>query len=279
VFGDGTTWGIANLRAAYLAQVQTTGNNTVYGFASVADTLAGAAGNDTLRGLSGSDTYLYNVGDGADSIYEDYGSGDVDKLSFGPDLNTSDIIVTRAISDTDDVTLSFTGISGSVFVDEAFFGGSYGIEQFLFADGTTWSVADLQQRAWFRGTGSIETITGTSADDRIDAGAGNDTLSGAAGNDLLIGGAGDDTLTGGAGNDVFAFAAEFGKDRIMDFLAGADTDDVIEFDDATFADLSAVLAAASQVGSDTLISYDANNTITLKNVTVGNLHTDDFRFV
>lgn len=65
----------------------------------------------------------------------------------------------------------------------------------------------------------------------------------------------------------------------MDFVAGAATDDVIEFDDAVFADLSSVLAAASQVGFDTVITYDASSTLTLKNVTMSNLHQDDFRFV
>lgn len=97
--------------------------------------------------------------------------------------------------------------------------------------------------------------------------------------DILNGGMGSNELTGGAGDDVFVFAAGFGKDTILDFVAGAGTDDTIEFDDAVFADLSAVLAAATQVGADTVISYDADNTVTLKNVAKTNLHADDFRFV
>jgi Ca2+-binding RTX toxin-like protein len=280
VFNDGTTWGLADLRAAYLAQAQTSGNDTVYGFTGVADTLAGGTGNDILRGLTGSDTYLYNVGDGDDQVIEGSGSGETDKIVFGAGLDKADIIVTRSISDVDDVTVSFNGTAGSVLVDEAFYGSSgYGVEQYVFSDGTVWGMSDLLARAWFRGTSSNETITGTSADDRIDAGGGNDTVSAGGGNDLLIGGGGNDSLTGGAGNDVFVFAAGFGKDTITDFVAGAASADVIEFDDAVFADLSAVLSAASQVGADTLITYDANNTITLKNVTKTNLHTDDFRFV
>jgi serralysin len=43
--------------------------------------------------------------------------------------------------------------------------------------------------------------------------------------------------------------------------------DVIQIDDTIFADLSAVLTAATQVGADTVITYDANNTITLKKAT------------
>lgn len=102
---------------------------------------------------------------------------------------------------------------------------------------------------------------------------------GGTGDDILTGGRSDNHFTGGSGSDVFVFASGFGKDTITDFVAGSGTDDAIEFDDAVFADLSAVLAAASQVGDDTVITYDGDNTITLKNVTKTNLHTDDFRFV
>ena len=102
---------------------------------------------------------------------------------------------------------------------------------------------------------------------------------GSANDDILTGGRSSNVFTGGAGNDVFVFGMGFGKDTITDFVAGAGTDDVIEFDDAVFADLSTVLAAASQVGADTVITYDANNSITLKNVAMSNLHQDDFRFV
>ena len=57
------------------------------------------------------------------------------------------------------------------------------------------------------------------------------------------------------------------------------TEDVIEFKQAVFADLQAVLAAATQVGADVLITADANNTLTLKSVVLSSLHADDFRFV
>ena len=35
----------------------------------------------------------------------------------------------------------------------------------------------------------------------------------------------------------------------------------------------------AQVGADTVITYDATNTITLQNVNVANLHAGDFLFV
>jgi hypothetical protein len=76
------------------------------------------------------------------------------------------------------------------------------------------------------------------------------------------------------------FAPGFGKDTITDFTVGPDSGphDLIVFDTAIFADFAAVQAAASQVGANTVITHDVNNTITLTNVIMGTLHQDDFSF-
>jgi len=97
-----------------------------------------------------------------------------------------------------------------------------------------------------------------------------------AGNDRLIGGAGADTLTGGAGDDVFVFGSGFGMDNITEFAPGHD---VIELHDGMFADFAAVMANAQQVGSDTVITYDANNKITLTGVNMTLLTSSDFLLV
>jgi serralysin len=55
--------------------------------------------------------------------------------------------------------------------------------------------------------------------------------------------------------------------------------DLIAFDHTMFADFDAVLAASTQVGTRTVISFDAQHTVTLLNVSVGSLHHDDFAFV
>jgi hypothetical protein len=46
-----------------------------------------------------------------------------------------------------------------------------------------------------------------------------------------------------------------------------------------FSGFDAVLAASTQVEADVVITVDAGNTITLRNVQLSALHTDDFRFV
>jgi serralysin len=119
----------------------------------------------------------------------------------------------------------------------------------------------------FIGTGDFTGI-GNSEDNIITGGQGNDTLEGRAGND---------TLSGAAGNDTFDFRANFGTDTITDFAAGDGIGDVIQLDQ--FADYASVISSSQQVGADTVITYDASNTITLRSVTLATLAADDFLFV
>jgi hypothetical protein len=86
----------------------------------------------------------------------------------------------------------------------------------------------------------------------------------------------NETLTGGSGVDVFRFAKLFGHDTVEHFTAG---EDLIELDHGAFADVSDVLAHASQVGSDVVIGLDSQDSILLKNVALQSLHASDFHFV
>ena len=106
------------------------------------------------------------------------------------------------------------------------------------------------------------------------------TLIGTSANDILLGGAGD-TLTGGAGNDVFAFHAGFGKETVTDFAApsGSVAGDVLQFDQSVFADWAHLLGATKQQGTDLLITLDASDVITLKNVSLASFTQASARFV
>ena len=173
------------------------------------------------------------------------------------DLNAGDLTFSR-VGVHLVATVNATG--HTITFDEQFYSptANWGLEKIEFANGTSWDLATINANAWIRGT------------------AGNDTLNGTSWNDTLAGNGGNDTLTGGAGSDKFVFAAGSGQDVITDFTAGTD---VIEFRDGVFADTSAALAAATQSGSNTLITVDASTTILLQNVAVANLHVDDFRVV
>jgi Ca2+-binding RTX toxin-like protein len=275
-FANGSNWNLAeiNSRAWYRG---THANDTIAGSAWN-DTFQGGLGDDRFNSGAGSDVYVYASGEGNDYINDESGStSDIDVLKL-TDINASDVTLSRSGVH---LLIRVNATGETITIDEHFYSqtANWGIERIEFADGSSWSLADINAQAWYRGTSGNDTINGSAWNDRIDGGGGNDILSGAAGNDILLGNAGNDNLTGGANNDVFVFTASFGKDTITDFVAGSSTDDVIEFDDAVFANLTAVLAAATQFGADTLITYDANNTIILKNVTMSNLHADDFRFV
>lgn len=121
-------------------------------------------------------------------------------------------------------------------------------------------------------------IFGGRGDDEIDGGAGNDLLVGGKGDDTLIGGAGNDKLIGGRGNDLFVFLAGFGTDRIIDFRAGAGSPDRILFRDTEVADFTDVLSLASNVGSSVHINFSNGDKLILKNLSIADLHADDFLF-
>ena len=109
--------------------------------------------------------------------------------------------------------------------------------------------------------------------------AGADTLDGRGGDDTLEGGSGDDTMTGGLGDDSFVFADGHGNDTITDFVAGAAGGDVIDLRRLTAAaSFTDVMAAAAQIGDDTVIDFGDGNSITLLGVGSTQLEEQDFLF-
>ena len=119
------------------------------------------------------------------------------------------------------------------------------------------------------------TLDGGTGSYVLDGGAGKDTLVAGKGTQVLIGGPGD-TLTGAKGySDMFVFAPGFGDDTITNFSTTSDT---IQFSHLEFANFSAVLADARQMGNNVVITYDANDVITLTGVQLSQLHAADFHF-
>ncbi|HAX86638.1 MAG TPA: hypothetical protein DCY91_10305 [Cyanobacteria bacterium UBA11370] len=107
--------------------------------------MSGLAGNDVLNGKAGADTYLFNRGDGQDTLNDDSNDTSLDKLIFsGTDLTSTKAIVTR-IGSTSDLKISFAGIADSVVLEDQVFSSSanYGVESIQFSNGVTWSEAQL----------------------------------------------------------------------------------------------------------------------------------------
>ncbi|WP_327021768.1 calcium-binding protein [Klebsiella sp. RHBSTW-00484] len=106
------------------------------------DLLAGGSGNDTLKGGTGSDTYLFNAGDGQDTIVEgSSNSGNSDTLRFGDGLLAKDALVQRS---GNDLIIGFRNNSDSVTVTRYFSSAKYQVETISFADGTDWLPEDIQ---------------------------------------------------------------------------------------------------------------------------------------
>ena len=73
------------------------------------------------------------------------------------------------------------------------------------------------------------------------------------------------------------FSDSDGAEVINDFVAGARSYDVINLlGVSAIADIADVIAAASQVGSDTLIHFGGGNSIKILGVNVVALDADDF---
>jgi Ca2+-binding RTX toxin-like protein len=127
------------------------------------------------------------------------------------------------------------------------------------------------------GTNGSDTLTAGDGPTVLDGGNGNDALGGGIYADGLIGGRGNDSMTGGDGPDTFVFGSNFDKDVITDFKPNTD---VIQFDHTLFANFADVQAhTASNGHGNTVITHDANNAITLQDVTLSSLHASDFFFV
>ncbi|MBY5635207.1 RTX toxin [Rhizobium leguminosarum] len=256
-FADGSSWdrdaitefGMNGIDK--ITVVGTSGDDTLYG-TSNHDVFDGGVGNDFLLGGYGSDTYLYAAGDGTDYIDDEANAANqIDVLKF-TDLNQSDIVAER---DGINLKLTVVGTGDTITLDEQYYADTdyWGFEKIEFADGTLWdrdAIMDIGSPSAMVASASPASASGS-----------------------------DDVLVGTEADETFIFRGNFGHDTVVDFSAGAGSDDVIEVEADIFADFASVIAAAAQSGLDTLITHDGENSILLNNVALTTLHQDDFRFV
>ena len=110
------------------------------------DTLIGSGADDTLKGGAGNDTYLFNIGDGIDTIEDVSAVGEENRIQFGTGITRNDLTFTR-----DDVARTLTIQVGSSGTDKLILtnfdstgaNGSLVAETVAFADGSTTSLASL----------------------------------------------------------------------------------------------------------------------------------------
>jgi len=191
------------------------GNDELQGGADD-DILIGGTGNDTLYGGDGKDTYIFNAGDGIDTIYDTTADNNI--IRFGAGVNKDNITLHLGslmldLGNGDAIHI------GNFDQNDVFNSSSIG--SFEFADGTTLSTTELLAKGFdITGTEGADYLVGTNTTDRISGLGGNDTLIGGAGDDIINGDAGADQLQGGEGNDTLFGGSE---NDILFGEAGNDT--------------------------------------------------------
>ena len=136
VFSNGTVWSRALLASKAIASSQTGGADTVNG-STLADRIAGGAGNDALNGGDGADSYVFNRGDGADTIADTGVENGADRIEFGAGIAAADVDLFR--SGANDLTIALRGSGDKMVVKDHFLAGAAKIGVIKFADGTLWN--------------------------------------------------------------------------------------------------------------------------------------------
>jgi Ca2+-binding RTX toxin-like protein len=219
------------------------------------DILNGGAGKDILKG--GDDDDEMTGGIGADIL--DGGAG-VDFVIYA--ASTAGVRITLGTNGAETIGKGGEAQGDRISKVEDVIGSSF----------NDVLIGNNRANALFGGAGDGKDI--------LKGGGGGDVLFGNDGDDTLIGGRGNDLLNGSTGNDKFVFGPGFGRDTIGG--AGADAGlapgDLILFDKDVFKNFAAVDAASAQVGLDVVITKNADNAITIRNVTLADLGADDFLF-
>lgn len=230
-FADGTTWSRDQIIAMELAS-GTPGNNVLYGSGG-ADVFDGKGGSDYEQGNGGGDTFMFNPGYGQLTINEfDMSSSAANVLKFGAGIDPSSVIL-KASSNGDDLVLT-DGIDGDeIYLKYMLSDNTNGVQQVQFADGTSWSRAQLFQ---------MET-TGTIGDDLLVGSPESDTFDGKGGNDRAI---------GHGGNDTFIFNPGYGQLEIEEYDRGSHPNNVLQLG----AGISASALTVRSSNGDSLVLTD-----------------------
>ena len=242
------------------------------------DIITGGLGNDSLNGGYGNDTYIWNLGDGLDTITDAQG---IDKIIFGENISFTDLSFIQQGNNLY-INVKNTLMQGIVITDY-FNNSERRIETLQFADN---SIIDLSSSALsLKGSGTIngtdynDTLTGSNEKDTIYGGSGNDVIYGAAGqdyieggngNDIIYGGTDNDTLLGGLGNDTYVWHLGDGLDTITD----SEGDNRILFgSDITISNL-----AFEMHGNDLhiLINNDQSQGLIIKNYLTSDLNKIEY---
>lgn len=219
------------------ATLSGTNNATVLGN-NLDNTIIGNSGNNTYYAsggddivtdvLGGNDTYIYNIGDGEDSVTDIGGN---DTIKFGQGITLDNLTFENISSDLKINIQNDDGYYGCIFVTRHFKSDYRKIEHFEFADGTI--ISDLTpyltgttvksdyvidegssiKDVYLQGNKDIS-VVGNSADNHFEGNSGDNTYEGKGGDDNIWDESG--------GNDTYIYNLGDGFDWIHD-KSGNDT--------------------------------------------------------
>ncbi|MET1112193.1 MAG: calcium-binding protein, partial [Allosphingosinicella sp.] len=249
-FADGTKWSYLKLLQHYVDIAKTDGNDTIYGFEGISDSIDGGLGNDRLEGLSGNDRYVYGRNYGNDTILDDSGE---ERIQFNGIASTEITFSRTAL----DLIMTVTATGERIVLENQYVRDDqqhFAVEYFEFSDRTLVFTDFNPEDMDLVGTNAGEEITGSNFAETLDGRGGNDTL------------------IGGDGGDTYKFDVGYGQDVIVDRRIRASwgdrprahvrVDDVVEFGD----DITRANVVFTKDGDDLVISVrDRTDTLRIRN--------------
>lgn len=222
------------------------------------DIIEGGLDNDKLYGDAGKNNFVFNDGDGRDTIYSGSGTDTIvfnniteDNLKFVYDKSSGSLIINYGSRDYDYVYLdSYIKNYGDTSVKYVKTKDSeidlitlinnrkvnITAEAKKTTGGTVFNdiiTSDNKGDVTINSSSGNDSLVGGDFNDTLNGGADNDTILGGAGNDYLYGDSGDDILYGGSGQFNYLYG-DAGNDTLngdvnsyYDYLYGGSGDDVI----------------------------------------------------
>ena len=141
-FADGTVWDYATLVSGGFL-VEGDGQENALTGTNLADSFHGGLGNDMLYGGAGDDAYVFNKGDGIDTII-DSGESDFNYIRFGTDIRPEDI---RHEWDGSTLVLHYSDEDAVRIENQLSPEGNPVILALAFEDGTVVSLTEQMNRA------------------------------------------------------------------------------------------------------------------------------------
>lgn len=187
------------------------GNDTIFGDTGD-DIISGGEGDDVIYGEEGNDTYIWNLGDGLDTIDDAYGTN---KIVFGEGISAADLEFLSGPESIYDAFIRVKGDPTQGIIYKNLYGKKY-VTEISFADGSTLDISDIGPT--FAVSAPNQSTSGTKFNDTIYGTDGEDTILGGNGNDTLIGNKGNDILNGEEGHNTYVWNIGDGLDRIRNGL-------------------------------------------------------------